>query len=365
MTQKKAVPGARVARRLKDLFVRSSKAGIDGLLVSSWPNVRYITGFKGTESWALVSPKGLHFITDSRYSEQANEEAPGFRISLRGQKSVSTLVAELCAEMKLKRLGFEPSVASFAFHASLARALKGVELKPTEGLIESLREIKDAGEIESLKRSADIAVKGFHYVRQTTRAGMTEREVQGRLEYFTKSLGSEKPAFDIIIATGPRASMPHCQTNETPVRNNDVLLVDMGVVWEGYYSDLTRPIFLGKISALHKKIHGIVWEAQRAGIRKAGPGVPAHEVDAACRSVIKKYGYAEYFGHGTGHGVGLEIHEAPTVSPKSETILRPGMVITVEPGIYLPGKFGVRIEDMVLITPNGHEVMTSDLDQSV
>jgi len=152
---------------------------------------------------------------------------------------------------------------------------------------------------------------------------------------------------------------------KTKVKNNTVLLVDMGVVYGGYHSDLTRPIFLGKMSVLQRKIYQIVWNAQRAGIAKAGPGVPVSEVDAACRDFIRASGYEKFFGHGTGHGVGLEIHEAPTVSSHSKTILRPGMVITVEPGIYLPGKFGVRIEDMVLITGKGHEVMTRGLDKSV
>ncbi|MBI3316127.1 MAG: aminopeptidase P family protein, partial [Candidatus Omnitrophica bacterium] len=208
-----------------------------------------------------------------------------------------------------------------------------------------------------------IAVRGYHYIRQTVRAGMSERDVQGRLEYFTKSLGSEKPAFDIIIAAGPRSSMPHCQSDETLIQKNDMVLVDMGVVAEGYHSDLTRPIFLGKMTPLQKKVTQIVWEAQRAGIRKAKPGVSCREVDRACRRRIEKYGYGRYFGHGTGHGVGLEIHEPPTVSSRSDTVLKPGMVITVEPGIYLAGKFGVRIEDMVLITRNGNEVLTRDLDQ--
>lgn len=351
--------------RLKKLFQSFDKAGIDGLLVSSWPNVTYLSGFKNTESWILVSPKGLYFITDSRYSEQAEREAKGFEVILRDKKGVTEIAADLVKKLSIKHLGFEAAIVTHAFYLALEKNVGKDKLKATYGLTEALREIKDAGEAKLLQKSADIAVKGFHYVQSTAKPGMTERQVQGRLEFYTKSLGAEKPAFDIIIATGARASMPHCQTNETKVLNNTVLLVDMGVVYDGYHSDLTRPIFLGKMNSLHKKIRQIVWDAQRLGIAKAGPGVPASEVDAACREYIRKAGYAEYFGHGTGHGVGLEIHEAPTVSPKSRTILKPGMVITVEPGIYLPGKFGVRIEDMVLITEKGHEVLTRDLDKSV
>ena len=351
--------------RLKNLLSLFPRVGIDALFVSSWPNVTYLSGFKATESWILVSSKGLYFITDSRYLEQAIKEAKGFKVILRDKRSVSEIVADIVKKEKIKSLGFESQIVTHSFYTSLIKQVGGQFLKPTSGLVEALREIKDAYEIRQIKKSADIAVKGFHYVQQIARPGMQEREIQARLEHFTKSLGSERPAFDIIIAAGARSSMPHCQTNQTLLNNNQVLLVDMGVVYEGYHSDLTRPIFLGRMSPLYKKIHRIVWDAQRLGIKKAGPGVPASEVDAACRDAIAKSGYAKYFGHGTGHGVGLEIHEAPTVSSRSKTILKPGMVITVEPGIYLPGKFGVRIEDMVLITKKGYEVLTSDLDQPV
>ena len=351
--------------RLKGLFKSFGKAGIDALLVSSWPNVSYVSGFKGTESWVWVSPKGLYFITDSRYAEQARREAKGFTIILRDKKSVSEIAADLAAKMKFKSLGFEAMIVTYSFYSALARHVGKDRIKPTADLVENLRLRKDPVEIDLMQKSADIAVKGYHYVREIATPGMSEREIQGRLEYYTKSLGAEKPAFDIIIASGPRSSMPHCQTNETRVLDNQVVLVDMGVVYDGYHSDLTRPIFLGKLSPFQKKIRQIVWDAQRAGIKKAAPGVSCKEVDQACRDFIHKKGYGDCFGHGTGHGVGLEIHEAPTVSGKSQTVLEPGMVITVEPGIYLPGKLGIRIEDMVLITQKGNEVMTRGLDQPV
>ena len=351
--------------RLKKCFQLFDKQGIDALLVSSWPNVTYLSGFKGTESWIFICLKGLYFITDSRYSEQAEDEAKGFKVILRDKKSVTEIVKDLADTHKAGKVGFEASIVTYSFYSALAKRLGESRIKPTANIVESLRIIKDAREIKNIQKSADIAVKGFHHVRKTARPGMKERDVQAGLEFYTKKLGAEKPSFDIIIATGERASMPHCQTNETKVRNNDVLLVDMGVVYDSYCSDLTRPIFLGKMSPLHKKIQNIVWEAQRAGIRKAGPGVTCAEVDSACRKWIQKEGYGDFFGHGTGHGVGLEIHEAPNVSGRSDTVLKPGMVITVEPGIYLPGKFGVRIEDMVLITEKGNEVMTRDLDKRI
>ncbi len=349
--------------RLKKLFRLFDKAGIDALLVSSWPNVSYLSGFKGTESWIWVSPKGRYFITDSRYSEQAENEAKGFSVILRDRKSVTEIVADLCKKHQIRHLGFEAPIVTYSFYTALAKRVGKDKIKATAGLVEQLREVKDDAEIRAIRRSADIAVKGFHYIKHIARPGMKERDAQGRLEHYTKSLGSEKPAFDIIIGTGARSSMPHCQTNETRIKNNNVLLVDMGVVYDAYHSDLTRPIFLGKMSPLHKKIFNIVWEAQRAGIRRATPGATCAQVDEACRTMIKKHGYADFFGHGTGHGVGLEIHEAPNVSGRSDTVLKPGMVITVEPGIYLPGKFGIRIEDMVMVTEKGNEVLTRDLDK--
>ncbi len=349
--------------RLKKLFPSFRKSGIDALLVSSWPNVRYLSGFKNDESWALVSPKGRVFITDSRYIEQAQKEAKGFEVVLRDRKSVTEIVADYARKWKIKKLGFEAPVVTYSFFAALSRRVGKDKVVPTADLVEQLRLIKDEEEASLLRKSAQIAVKGYHYVRQTSRVGMRERDAQGRLEYYTKTLGSTKPSFDIIIASGARSSMPHCQTNETRMKNNDIVLVDMGVIYDGYCSDLTRCFFLGKRTPLHKKIHDIVWEAQRAGIKKAAPGVTCREVDEASRSVIRKYGYGDLFGHSTGHGVGLEIHEAPGVSSNSETVLKPGMVITVEPGIYLPGKFGVRIEDTLLITNKGKEVLTSGLDK--
>ena len=351
--------------RLQKLIAQFDSAGIDAFLISSWPNVTYVSGFMGTESWLLVSRKAKYFITDSRYSEQAEKEAKGFKIILRDKKSVPELVLDMANQWRSKKVGFESSIITHSFYRQLEKQLGADRLVATQGLVEKLRISKDDSEIFLLKKSAEIAVKGYHYIRQCARPGMRERELQARLEHFTKMLGAEKPAFDIIIAGGARSSMPHAMTGENPVQNHQLVLVDMGVVYNGYHSDLTRPFFLGKMSGFQKKIYDIVWNAQRRGIAKAGPGVPARVVDAACRDYIEKKGYGRYFGHGTGHGVGLEIHEAPTVSSRSSTLLEPGMVITVEPGIYLPGKFGVRIEDMVLITKNGNEVLTRGLDESV
>ncbi|OIO38563.1 MAG: hypothetical protein AUJ71_02780 [Candidatus Omnitrophica bacterium CG1_02_49_16] len=351
--------------RLKRLLALCERARVDAFLVTACPNVTYLSGFKGTESWILVTAKARYFITDSRYAEQARKEIHGFKLILRDGRSALQMISDLVKRRGLKVLGFESSVLTYSLYLGLKDLLGESRLRAVSGLVEALREVKDSSEICQIRKSVEIAVKGYHYARQFARPGMSERQVQARLEYFTKSLGAEKPAFDIIIASGPRSSMPHCQTNETKLQNNRPFLVDMGVVYNGYNSDLTRPSFLGRMNNLYKKIYEIVWTAQRRGIRKACPGVLAGDVDAACRETIRNSGYGKYFGHGTGHGVGLEVHEAPTISPRSKTVLRPGMVITVEPGVYLPGRFGVRIEDMLLITNKGNEVLTRDLDKPV
>ncbi len=349
-------------KRIHRLLSLFKKNDLDALLVSSWPNVRYMSGFRNTESWLLISSKGRYLITDSRYFEQAKREAMDYQVILRDKKSVPMILKELAHSLRLKKMGFEAPIVTYEFYKELIKHLGNDHMCATSGLIEAFRLYKDPDEILDLKKSAKIAVKGFCYLRGQLKAGMSENQALAVLEYHTKTLGAEKPSFDIIIASGAGSSMPHYQTGHKRFKKNDMVLVDMGVVYNGFCSDLTRPIFLGKMTGLRKKVFDIVWRAQRAGIKKAGPGVPASEVDAASRLVIEEAGYGKYFGHGTGHGVGLEIHEAPTVSGRSKAILEPGIVITVEPGIYLPGQFGVRIEDMILITKNGNEVLTKGLD---
>jgi Xaa-Pro aminopeptidase len=350
---------ARLARQFRG-------AGIDALFVSSEPNVSYLSGFKGTESFLFITPHRRYFLTDFRYAEQARRETRGFKVLVRNGASYADMAEELRRRERCRRVGFESPRTTHAFYRQLERALGAGALVPTSGLVERLRAVKDAGELRKIRNAVAIMGEGIRRLRATAAPGMNEKEIQGRLEYETKMLGSEKPAFDIIIAAGAKSSMPHAVSDHlSRLRENDILLVDMGVVSEGYHSDLTRCFFLGKIPRPMRKIYDTVLEAQERGIRAVRPGRPAREVDAACRDFIRKKGYGRYFGHGTGHGVGLEIHEAPSVSGRSSDVLAPGMVVTVEPGIYLPGRFGVRIEDMVLVTAKGHEVLTRDIDKRI
>ena len=351
------------AQRLLRFKRQFSAWGVDAFFVSCDVNVSYLSGYTGTESYLFITPKKSYLLTDFRYVEQAQKEARGFEIVLRDTLSYVAIVNRLCQKHHTSRLGVEGQRVSRMLYEDLSKTLKGTRLAPQRDAVEKLRVCKAPVEIKKIKKAIEISALGVRSLQASLAPGMREREIQARLEYETKMLGSQKPAFDIIIAVDPKSSMPHAVTGEEAVKERDMLLVDMGVVYEGYHCDLTRCYFVGKIPPLKQKIYDIVLKAQELGIRRAKPGIPASEVDRACRDYIHKKGYGKYFGHGTGHGVGLEVHEAPTVSSRSSEVLKPGMVITVEPGIYLPGRFGVRIEDMVLITSRGHEVLTGAIQK--
>ncbi len=332
---------------------------IDAFLITGEPNVTYLTGYKGTESFALIIGANKYFLTDFRYAEQAQKEAIGFTVCLRQDKSYVSMINDLCQKHAVTRLGYEPHRMSHDFYRALSRVTTRAILIPFPNAVESLRIVKEANELVHLRTSVEYAYVGMQDLAATILPGMAERDIQARLEYQTKLSGSQKPAFDIIIAADISSSMPHAISGVNKLKKDNILLVDMGCVDDGYHCDLTRCFFTGKIPPLQRKVYDIVRKAQELGIKKVRPGVKASEVDSACRDYIDKKGYGKYFGHGTGHGVGLEIHEAPNVSFRSKEVLEEGMIVTVEPGIYLPGKFGVRIEDMLLVGgKNKHEVLT-------
>ncbi|MBP9733865.1 MAG: aminopeptidase P family protein [Candidatus Omnitrophica bacterium] len=354
-----------ILKRLERFSNVFEARNIDAFFISCEANVSYLSGYTGTESYAVLLEDKRYFLTDFRYLEQARRELKGFTIVLRDKKPYSVMVREICERHGVRRLGVEAGRISFALHRALSRACMSTSLVPIHDAIEVLRLRKDAGEIAKIRQSVEIMRLGMVSLASSLAPGMKEREIQAKLEYDTKMFGSQKPAFDIIIAADPNSSMPHAVTGETRVRENDLILVDMGCVYEGYHSDLTRCFFTGKIPPLKQKVYNTVLQAQALGIRKAGPGVKAKDVDLACREYIDKKGYGKFFGHSTGHGVGLEIHEGPSVSSRAPEVLEPGMVITVEPGIYLPGQFGVRIEDMLLITDRGAEVLTAGIPKKL
>jgi Xaa-Pro aminopeptidase len=326
------------------------------MLVTHLPNVRWLCGFTGSAGSLLVTPAEAVFFTDFRYRVQAAREVRAAR-KVEHAGGAAAAVAAAAKEGRLRRLGFEAERMTVAAHADLAAALPGVRLVPLRETVESLRAVKDDGEIAAIRSALAVAATALSGVVRRLR-GSSEVEVAERLRAAIRRGGGEQESFPTIVAAGPRGAQPHAVPTSNRIGGGDLVVIDYGVRLRGYCSDLTRTFSPQKWELKARRIYQTVLEAQRAAIGVIGPGVKASAVDAAARSLIDRAGYGACFGHGTGHGVGLEVHEKPTLSPKSGDILLPGMVVTVEPGIYLEKYGGVRIEDMVLVTTTGCEVMS-------
>jgi Xaa-Pro aminopeptidase len=343
-------------KKLRDL-IRDSKA--DGLLVTSFINVTYLTGFTGDDSYLLVTPDCETLITDPRYTTQLAEECPGLALEIRepGVKML-TAVAKVVEASKVQRLGIEGNSATVSFEQSIAKALPKIAMVTTENLVEQLRIVKDKSEVDATRIACSQAKRAYEVVRASITTNMTELEVAAELEYQARRFGAKALSFPAIVAVGPRAALPHARPTSRKIGESDFTLIDWGVNAGLYMSDLTRIIVTGKISPKLRKIYGVVLKAQLAAIDAIRPGKTCEQVDAVARKVITRAGFGEAFGHGLGHGTGLEIHEAPRLAVGQKTKLEPGMIVTVEPGIYVPGWGGVRIEDDILVTRTGHEVLT-------
>jgi len=347
-----------MSQKLTLLRDKMKTQNLDGFLVTNPYNRRYLSGFTGTSGNLLITATSAELITDFRYVEQAREQAPDFAI-VRHERDILECVGEQVQKMNIKRLAFEQDDVTFAVYQKLSVLLEGVELVPVQGIIEELRLVKTAEEIKVLKEAAAVADKAFAHILNFIKPGVTERQVANELEFMMRSLGATSSSFDTIVASGPRSALPHGVATDKKIQSGELVTLDFGAYYQGYCSDITRTIAVGKPDPKLEEIYAIVLKAQLNGIQKIKPGMSGKEADALTRDIIGEAGYAQYFGHGTGHGIGLEIHEGPTLSPRGEKILQPGMVVTVEPGIYLPGVGGVRIEDDVVITEQGCEVITS------
>jgi Xaa-Pro aminopeptidase len=334
--------------RQKKIREGMSRAGVDCLIVTKPANVTYVTGFSGEDSWAMALPKAVILITDSRYSEQAAKECICCRIAIRKGAMIKAAAAILLKN-KVGKIGIEKSATLEEF-AGLKKELK-LKIKPVANIIETVRQIKDESEIAAIKHAAKIAGVAFKNTIRRIRAGMTENELAGTLDFEIRKLGGHS-GFETIAAFGSNAARPHHRPTDRKLRKNDTILIDFGVRYRGYTCDITRCFTKGKAGSLYKKVYNAVIEAQEAALRIVKAGAQIKDVDTAARMVLKKYKLPVY-GHGTGHGIGLEIHEAPSISPKAEGVLQAGEVITIEPAVYLPGKFAVRIEDDILVTNRG------------
>lgn len=349
------------AERRAKLRAALKKAKLPGLLVSHDPNVRYLTGFTGDSTQLLITPKLAVMISDSRFETQLRDECPDVEAEIRTAKTTQAdFLAQVLTARHITQLAIEGDVVNVASFEKYKEKATGTEFVVTSGLVDQLRMIKDKHEIAALRRAIDIAQRGFQAVQGLFTPEMTEREIAHELEHLMRRHGALKAAFEPIIGVGPQAALPHYRAGAIRLADAPFVLMDWGAVEpEGYHSDLTRVLATSKIPPKLEKLYRVVFEAQAAALALMRPGALAKDVDAAARNVIAKSGYERYFGHGLGHGIGLEIHEQPRLSPLSNDVLQPGMVITVEPGIYLPDFGGIRLEDDVLITRDGHEVLTS------
>jgi Xaa-Pro aminopeptidase len=331
---------------------------LDALLVTRGANVSYLSGFRG-EGQLLISSAKKVLIVDFRFKEQAEKEAGSFQIRARESfRPLEEDVASLVKKMKLKRVGFEDTSLSYKGYRRLEKALKPVKFLPTANIVDYIRAVKSPEEIKVLRKAAALAVKSFSFARKIIKPGIREQEAAGEIQYFMRKSGAEDCSFDSIVASGKHASEPHALAGPKIIRNNEAVMVDLGCRVSGYNSDLTRMVFLGKIKARMKCVYEVVYQAQQLAIKAVRAGERISRIDRIARNYICDMGFGEFFGHALGHGIGKEVHEYPSLSPKNHDVLKEGMVFTVEPGIYIPGWGGVRIEDMVLVTDRGCEVLT-------
>jgi Xaa-Pro aminopeptidase len=343
--------------RLEKLRKALHAQGLDAILITRPENQRYFSGFTGGEAALLITQDAAFLLTDFRYYEQVAEEAPGFSL-VKVEAKLSQVLRELLKKQGVKTLGFESTHLSCSEYQTLRRGTRGVKWVPASDVAEDIRMIKDADELARMKKAITIADAACDHIRDWIQPGMTEKQVAWELEKHMRNHGADGIAFSFIVGSGPNGAKPHAVPQDRPIREGEPVVLDMGARVDGYNSDLTRTICIGKPDAKLQEIHGIVLCAQEAAEKGARPGMQGQEIDAIARKVITDAGYGDYFGHGLGHGVGLAVHEKPRANRLSENVMQPGMVVTIEPGIYLPGWGGVRIEDIVVFTECGIDVPT-------
>jgi len=344
-------------KRVVRLREQLKEQNIDAMLVTSSSNRRYMTGFTGSAGNALITKSEAFFVTDFRYIEQATEQAPYFSI-VKQEGSMFETLMELITKTGIHKLGFEQDFITYSHFKKFEEMFQSVTLVPVSQVIEELRMVKDEEEIQLIRKAAEIADEAFAHVLRIIKPGMKEVEVALELECKMRQLGAQGTSFDTIVASGYRSALPHGVASEKVIEVGDLVTMDFGAIYQGYVSDITRTFVIGKVNDKQREIYNIVLEAQLNGVKHVKAGITGKEADELTRSIIARYGYGEYFGHSTGHGIGLDVHEGPGLAMKSDIVLKPGMIVTVEPGIYISKFGGVRIEDDVLITENGREILT-------
>ena len=349
------------AGRLSRLRSRLEEDGLDLLLVAHLPNVHYLCGFTGSAAALMVSDRGSILFTDGRYRTQAKEEVEGARIVIAPKSPLVAAAGWLAGQRRSSTtsVGIEPESITAGMRDRLASVLKGrARLRSAPPLVERARMVKDAAEILGIRQAVELGASLFRIARQKIRPGVSEVEVAAAMEYEARCSGAEGMSFPTILASGTRSAIVHGRASNARIPRRGFVVCDFGVILAGYCSDRTRTVHVGRPSRAARQLYAAVREAQQAGIAAVRPGVTAAEVDGAARRVLRQRKLARYFTHSTGHGLGLEIHEAPRLAAGQTQTLEPGMVVTIEPGAYIPGKWGVRIEDVVVVTASGCEVLT-------
>jgi Xaa-Pro aminopeptidase len=343
--------------RLADLRSELDSRDLGCMLVTKMENVRYLSGFSGSNAVALVTPAACILITDGRYRDQAQSQVSGWEIRIY-TGSIFKEIAD--AVPPGGHSGFEVT-CGFDFHRELSAHLEGVDLEPLEGVVERLRAVKDTGEVERIRAALRCAASAFEAVRGTVKAGVSEREIAAELDYRMMLAGADGPAFDTVVSSGANSAMPHAPLTDRIVADGDMVVVDFGAVLNGYVSDTTRTFLLPGAGQRAREMFGVVSGALQETVNGLKPGMKACDAEDLAHGQFDEAGFGEYWSHSLGHGVGLEVHETPTLSAVSTDVLEPGMVFTVEPGAYIKGFGGVRIEELVLMTQEGPELLSADI----
>ncbi|MFA4986069.1 MAG: Xaa-Pro peptidase family protein, partial [Candidatus Brocadiia bacterium] len=343
----------------KPLSLRDSFKGfgIDALFVSSVPNVHYLTGFAGEDSFLLIGSEAAYLITDSRYTEEAEQTAKGVKV-FTYRTDMFEDAAKLAADMGVKKLGFEPDVMNCAMHGRMLLKFPKTRIIPAEGIVQKLRVLKSPAEVKMIEAAIAVAEDALNATLPKLKRNVTETTIARELRYNLSKAGAQDVSFPPIVAFDAKSSLPHARPGDAKLGKNALVLFDWGARKDFYCSDCTRVFFIGNVPPVIEQIYDIVMEADKRAAKALKPGVPLKDVDAVARDYIRDKGYGDKFGHGLGHGVGIEIHEAPRLNSRSTEIATPGMIVTIEAGIYLPGIGGIRVEDMALVTEKGCRILT-------
>ena len=344
-------------KRIQTLLKLMREESLDAVLVTSAANRRYFSGFTGSAGCLLLTPDEFFLFADSRYTLQAEKEAKDFTVKDPG-RTLFVTIGEILKENNAVNVGFEDREVTVADYHKMTAEVSAAAWISLGDRLNRLRWVKDEEEFKRIAIAEEIGDRAFTYATERMKVGMTEKEAAFLLETSMRRDGASGLSFDTIVASGARSALPHGAPSDKELRKGDAVVMDFGCVYEGYCSDMTRTVVMGEASERFREVYSILSQAQRYALQAAGPGICAADMDRAARNTLDMFGYAEYFGHGLGHGVGLMIHEGPTASPVSKDILEPGMTVTVEPGVYLPDEFGIRIEDLIVIEEKGYRNLT-------